>query len=38
MEALGRASDRMKLLQFLSDLAGTLAAETLGKFIEETMK
>ena len=33
MEALGRASDRMKLLQFLSDLAGTLGAETLGKFI-----
>ena len=23
----------MKLLQFLSDLAGTLGAETLGKFI-----
>ena len=33
MEALGRASDRMKLLQFLSDLAGTLGAETLGKYI-----
>ena len=33
MEALGRASDRIKLLQFMSDLAGTLGAETLGKYI-----
>jgi len=33
MEALGRASDRLKLLQFMSDLAGTLGAETLGKYI-----
>jgi len=33
LEALGRASDRMRLLQFLSDLAGTLGAETLGQYI-----
>jgi len=33
MEALGRASDRIKLLQFMSDLAGTLGAETLSKYI-----
>jgi hypothetical protein len=33
MEALGRASDRLRLLQFMSDLAGTLGAETLGKYI-----
>jgi hypothetical protein len=33
MEALGRASDRIKLLQFLSDLAGTLGAEVLAKHI-----
>ena len=33
MEALGRASDRLKLLQFMSDLAGTLGAETLAKYI-----
>ena len=33
LEALGRASDRIRLLQFLSDLAGTLGAEVLGKYI-----
>ena len=33
LEALGRASDRMRLLQFMSDLAGTLGAETLGQYI-----
>ena len=33
MEALGRASDRLKLLQFLSDLAGTLGADVLAKHI-----
>jgi len=33
MEALGRNSDRLKLLQFMSDLANTLGAETLAKFI-----
>ena len=33
MEALGRASDRLRLLQFMSDLAGTLGAETLGRYI-----
>ena len=33
MEALGRASDRIKLLQFMSDLASTLGAETLAKYI-----
>ena len=33
MEALGRASDRLRLLQFMSDLAGTLGAEVLAKHI-----
>ena len=33
MEALGRASDRIKLLQFMSDLASTLGAETLAKYV-----
>jgi len=33
LEALGRASDRMRLMQFLSDLASTLGAETLSKYI-----
>ena len=33
MEALGRASDRLKLLQFISDLAGTLGAEVLARHI-----
>ena len=36
MEALGRASDRIKLLQFMSDLAGTLGAETLARYINLT--
>ena len=33
MEALGRASDRLKLLQFMSDLAGTLGADVLARHI-----
>ena len=33
LEALGRASDRMRLLQFMSDLAGTLGAEVLARHI-----
>ena len=33
LEALGRASDRMRLLQFMSDLAGTLGAEVLAQHI-----
>ena len=33
LEALGRASDRLRLLQFMSDLAGTLGAEVLAKHI-----
>jgi hypothetical protein len=33
LEALGRASDRLRLLQFMSDLAGTLGAEVLGRHI-----
>jgi len=33
MEALGRQSDRLKLLQFLSDLAGTLGAETVARHV-----
>jgi hypothetical protein len=33
LEALGRASDRLRLLQFLSDLAGTLGAETVAKYV-----
>ena len=33
MEALGRASDRLRLLQFMSDLAGTLGAEVLARHI-----
>ena len=32
-EALGRASDRIKLLQFMSDLASTLGSETLAKYV-----
>jgi len=33
MEALGRASDRLRLLQFMSDLSNTLGAETLARHI-----
>jgi hypothetical protein len=33
MEALGRASDRLRLLQFMSDLAGTLGAEVLARYV-----
>ena len=33
MEALGRASDRLRLLQFMSDLAGTLGADVLARHI-----
>ena len=33
MEALGRASDRLRLLQFMSDLSNTLGAETLAQYI-----
>ena len=33
MEALGRASDRLRLLQFMSDLANTLGAERLAQYI-----
>ena len=33
LEALGRQSDRLRLMQFLSDLAGTLGAETLSRYI-----
>ena len=33
MEALGRQSDRLKLLQFISDLAGTLGSDILAKYI-----
>ena len=33
LEALGRASDRLRLLQFMSDLAGTLGAEVLARHI-----
>ena len=33
LEALGRASDRLRLLQFMSDLAGTLGADVLGRHI-----
>ncbi len=33
MEALGRASDRLRLLQFMADLSNTLGAETLGRYI-----
>ena len=33
LEALGRASDRLRLLQFMSDLAGTLGAEVLAQHI-----
>lgn len=33
MEALGRASDRLRLLQFMSDLSNTLGAETLSRYI-----
>ena len=33
MEALGRASDRLRLLQFMSDLSNTLGAETLARYI-----
>ncbi|ANS05745.1 head-to-tail joining protein [uncultured phage_Deep-GF0-KM16-C193] len=33
LEALGRASDRLKLLQFMSDLAGTLGADVLARHI-----
>ncbi len=33
LEALGRASDRLRLLQFMQDLAGTLGAEVLAQHI-----
>jgi len=33
MEALGRASDRLRLLQFMSDLATTLGADVLARHI-----
>jgi len=33
MEALGRASDRLRLLQFMTDLSNTLGAETLARHI-----
>ena len=33
LEALGRASDRLRLLQFISDLAGTLGADVLAQHI-----
>jgi len=33
LEALGRSSDRIRLLQFMSDLAGTLGADVLGRYI-----
>ena len=33
LEALGRASDRIRLLQFMQDLAGTLGAEVLAQHI-----
>ena len=33
MEALGRASDRLRLLQFMADLSNTLGAETLSRYI-----
>ena len=33
MEALGRASDRLRLLQFISDLANTLGADRLAQYI-----
>jgi len=33
LEALGRASDRLRLLQFMQDLAGTLGAEVLARHI-----
>lgn len=33
MEALGRATDRLRLLQFMSDLSNTLGAETLAQYI-----
>ena len=33
LEALGRASDRLKLLQFMSDLSNMLGAEVLAKHI-----
>ena len=36
MEALGRQSDRLKLLQFLSDMAQTLGAEVLTKHLNIT--
>ena len=33
LEALGRASDRLRLLQFMQDLAGTLGANVLAQHI-----
>ena len=33
MEALGRASDRLRLLRFMTDLSNTLGAETLASYI-----
>ena len=33
LEALGRASDRIRLLQFMQDLTGTLGAEVLAQHI-----
>lgn len=33
MEALGRGSDRLKLLQFLSDLAATVGQQTIAQYL-----
>jgi len=33
LEALGRSSDRIRLLQFMSDLASTLGANVLAQYI-----
>ena len=36
IEALGRTTDRNKLIQFLQTLAGTLGAEAIGKYVNIT--
>ena len=36
IEALGRTTDRNKLIQFLQTLAGTLGAEAIGKYVNVT--
>jgi|TARA_B100001093_G_scaffold328113_1_gene313073 hypothetical protein len=36
IEALGRTTDRNKLIQFLQTLAGTLGAESIAKFVNVT--